>query len=73
MNDGVRRVPKRTWPAFEEAMRSVEAGVFDDREFDVLLDDDGERAPPLAAPKGIRPRRATATTRVHRRAGRAAG
>jgi hypothetical protein len=30
-------MPKRRWPSFDEAMVSVEAGVFDDREFDVLL------------------------------------
>jgi hypothetical protein len=58
MNDRVWRMPERRWPAFEEAMRGVEAGVFDDREFDVLLDD-GQRAPPATGSKRIRPRRET--------------
>jgi hypothetical protein len=69
----VTKVSKREWPSPDDALRTIERGVFDDSEFDVLLrGDDGREssAPPL---KRRRSRRSPAPPGTDRRDGRAAG
>jgi hypothetical protein len=56
----VPKVSKRPWPSLEEAMRTVDPGVFDDSEFDLLLRDKDERGSPAPPRRRLRPRRATA-------------
>jgi hypothetical protein len=69
----VTKVSKRRWPSVDEVMRTIERGVFDDSEFDLLRGDEDERAPSAPPPKRPRPRRATASPSADRGEQPAAG